>query len=96
MLTSIQNSLVKQIKKLHHAKGRREQQLFLLEGTHLLEEACAVDYPLVTVCCTPEWQERHQPLWQEAASRCQRAELVSQEVLKALTTTIQPDGVVAT
>ncbi|AFZ21326.1 hypothetical protein Mic7113_5700 [Allocoleopsis franciscana PCC 7113] len=37
MLTSIQNSLVKQIKKLHHAKGRREQQLFLLEGTHLLE-----------------------------------------------------------
>lgn len=96
MLTSIQNSLVKQIKKLHHAKGRREQQLFLLEGTHLLEEACAVDYPLVTVCSTPEWQERHQLLWQEASSRCQRAELVSSEVLKALATTVQPDGVVAT
>lgn len=96
MLTSTQNSLVKQIRKLHSAKGRHEQQLFLLEGTHLIEEACAVDYPLVTVCCTPEWQERHQHLWQDAASRCQRAELVSPEVLKAIATTVQPDGVVAT
>ena len=96
MLTSTQNPLVKEIRKLHKAKGRREQQLFLLEGTHLLEEACAVDYPLVTVCCTPEWQERHQQLWQEAAFRCQRAEVVSAEVLKAIATTVQPDGVVAT
>lgn len=96
MLTSIQNSLVKEIKKLHQAKGRREQQLFLLEGTHLLEEACAVDYPLEVVCCTPEWQERHQQLWQEASEKCQRAEVVSQDVLKAIATTVQPDGVVAT
>ncbi|MGB5962379.1 MAG: RNA methyltransferase [Coleofasciculaceae cyanobacterium] len=96
MLTSTQNPLVKEIKKLHQAKGRREQQLFLLEGTHLLEAACAVDYPLVTICCTPQWQERHQQLWQEAVARCQRAEIVSEEVLKAIATTVQPDGVVAT
>lgn len=96
MLTSTQNPLVKLIKKLHTVKGRREQQLFLLEGTHLLEEACAVDYPIRTVCCTPEWQEHHQQLWQEVVSKCQRAELVSPEVLKAIATTVQPDGVVAT
>jgi len=96
MLTSTQNPLVKEIKKLHQAKGRREQQLFLLEGTHLVEAACAVDYPLATVCCTPQWQERHQQLWQEAVARCQRAEIVSEEVLKAIATTVQPDGVVAT
>ncbi|HEY9666345.1 MAG TPA: RNA methyltransferase, partial [Coleofasciculaceae cyanobacterium] len=57
---------------------------------------CAVDYPLVTCCCTPEWQERHQQLWQDAVSRSQRAELVSVDVLKAIATTVQPDGVVAT
>lgn len=96
MLTSTQNPLVKEIRKLHQAKGRREQELFLLEGTHLLEEACAVDYPLVTVCCTPDWLETHDSLWQDAASRCQRAEVVSPEVLKAIATTVQPDGVVAT
>lgn len=96
MLTSTQNPLVKEIKKLHTAKGRREQQTFLLEGTHLLEEACAVNYPLVTVCCTPQWQERHPQLWQDAASRCQRAEVVSNEVMVAIATTVNPDGVVAT
>ncbi len=96
MLTSLQNSLVKQIRKLHSTKERRKQELFLLEGTHLLEEACAVNYPLVTVCCTPEWQTTHLSLWETATSRCERAEIVSQEVIEAIATTVQPDGVVAT
>lgn len=96
MLTSLQNPLVKQIRKLHSAKERREQDVFLLEGTHLLEEACAVDYPLVTVCCTPEWHSLHQQLWQEACQRAERAEIVSPEIVKAIATTVQPDGVVAT
>ncbi|NEO30416.1 MAG: RNA methyltransferase [Symploca sp. SIO3C6] len=96
MLTSTHNPLVKQIRKLHSAKGRHQQQLFLLEGTHLLEEACAADYPLVTVCCTPQWQQEHQQLWLDATQRCQRAEVVSESVLKAIATTVQPVGVVAT
>jgi len=96
MLTSVQNPLVKQIRKLHSVKERHKQQLFLLEGTHLLEEACAVNYPLVAVCCTPEWQTAHALLWQEAVVRCERAEIVSGEVLNAIATTVQPDGVVAT
>lgn len=96
MLTSLQNPLVKQIRKLHSAKQRREQGVFLLEGTHLLEEACAVDYSLETVCCTLEWQSTHQQLWQQAAQKAQRAEIVSSEVLKVIATTVQPDGVVAT
>ncbi len=95
MLTSLQNSLVKQIRKLHSTKERHQQQLFLLEGTHLLEEACAVNYPLVTLCCTPEWQIAHSSLWDKACSRCDRFEIVSAEVLQAIATTVQPDGVVA-
>jgi RNA methyltransferase, TrmH family len=95
VLTSLQNSLVKQIRKLHSAKERHSQQLFLLEGTHLLEEACAVNYPLVTVCCTPQWQSAHSSLWEAACSRCDRAEIVSEEVMGAIATTVQPDGVVA-
>ncbi|MEA5579323.1 RNA methyltransferase [Anabaena sp. UHCC 0451] len=96
MLTSLQNSLVKQIRKLHSAKERHKQQLFLLEGTHLLAEACATDYPLDTVCCTPQWQAAHSQLWELVCSRCHRTEIVSEEVLAAIATTVQPDGVVAT
>lgn len=96
MLTSLQNTLVKQIRKLHSTKERNKQHLFLLEGTHLLEEACEVDYPLDTVCCTPKWQSTHQQLWDLACSQCDRAEVVSEEILAAIATTVQPDGVVAT
>lgn len=95
MLTSLQNPLVKQIRKLHQAKGRKEQQLFLLEGTHLIEEACAVGYPLTTVCCTPHWQERYPQLWERLCQQSQRSELVSEAVLAAIATTVNPDGVVA-
>lgn len=96
MLISLQNSLVKQIRKLHSTKERHKQELFLLEGTHLLEEACAVNYPLEAVCCTPEWQAAHPLLWEQAYGLTARAEIVSEEVLKAIATTVQPDGVVAT
>ncbi|MEB3181828.1 MAG: RNA methyltransferase [Nostocaceae cyanobacterium] len=96
MLTSLQNPLVKQIRKLHSAKYRREQELFLLEGTHLLQEACAINYPLAVVCCTPQWQEKNSTLWEQICQGAQRTEIVSPEVLKSIATTVQPDGVIAT
>ena len=96
VLTSLQNPLVKQIRKLHSSKERHKQELFLLEGTHLLEEACATNYPLDSLCCTSQWQAGHEQLWQLAVEKCDRALVVSEDVIKALATTVQPDGVVAT
>lgn len=96
MLTSLQNPLVKQIRKLHSTKERHKQELCLLEGTHLLQEACQVNYPLVTVCCTPEWQISHPVIWEAACSHSERVEIVSKEILEAIATTVQPDGVIAT
>jgi TrmH family RNA methyltransferase len=96
VLTSLQNPLVKQIRKLHSNKERHKQNLFLLEGTHLLEEACAVGFPLQTVCCTPQWQSTHPQLWELVSSQCDRAEIVSADVLGAIATTVNPDGVIAT
>jgi RNA methyltransferase, TrmH family len=103
MLTSTQNPLVKQIRKLQGAKERREQQLFLVEGTHLIQEALAVKYPLMTLCCTPKWQANHPELWAMAIESNEprteslrpRVELVSEEVMKAIATTIHPDGAIA-
>lgn len=95
MLTSLQNPLIKQMRKLHRAKYRYEQNLFLLEGTHLLQTACQVNCSLAAVCCTPEWQERHPQLWEEASQQAQRQEIVTPEVLSAIATTVHPDGVVA-
>ncbi len=96
MLTSLQNPLVKQIRKLHRPQGRREQGLCLLEGTHLVQEACQSNYPLATVCCTPDWQADYPSLYDQLQSCADRLELVSPAVLGAIATTVQPDGVVAT
>ncbi|PZV09714.1 MAG: rRNA methyltransferase [Leptolyngbya sp.] len=96
MLTSLQNPLVKQMRQLHRAKERREQQLFLLEGTHLVEAACIADRILVTVCHTLDWQLRYPELLQQIEQRTQRLEVVSPEVLRAIATTVEPDGIIAT
>ena len=96
MIASPQNPLVKEIRKLHESKGRREKSLFLLEGTHLLEEACAQNHPLATVCCTLEWRQRHLQLWEKVCLQAQRVELVSDRVLEAIATTVKPDGAIAT
>ncbi len=92
MLTSLQNPLVKQIRKLHQSKYRRQQGAFLLEGTHLLQAAQAVNWPLDVVCMTPDWQQKHPALWADLNIR---REVVSAEILAALATTVHPDGVVA-
>ena len=95
MLTSTQSPLVKQFKKLQSAKERRETRSCLLEGTHLIQEACAVNYPLQTVCCTQIWQAHHPELWSILVATEARVELVSDEVIRAIATTVNPDGIVA-
>lgn len=95
VLTSSQNPWIKSLRKLQQAKHRRQQQQFLVEGTHLVQAAIATQYPLAAVCATERWQAQHQPLWQQLASLTQRQEIVSPEVLGAIATTQTPDGVVA-
>ncbi len=94
MLTSVQNPLVKNLRKLQRAKYRQEQQIFLLEGTHLLEEACAAGWPLMTVCFTPEWQQNHPGLLTQFGAAV-HLQVVSPQVLQAIATTVHPDGVIA-
>lgn len=95
MLSSTQNPLVKAIRKLHQGKVRRSQQQFLLEGTHLVQEALYVNYPIDIGCYTPSWAERYPALEALLLQRATRAELVADDVLQSLATTVHPDGVVA-
>ncbi len=96
MLTSLQNPLIKQLRKLHQAKSRRAQGRFLIEGSHLLQEACALGHRLDSLCYTDAWQARYPLLAQQAQELAQQSVLVSAEVLAAIATTVNPDGVVAT
>jgi len=96
MISSVQNPLIKQIRKLHRTRERQEQNLSLIEGTHLLETALAVNCSLETVCYTEKWQQRQGQLAEKLQNQAKRVEIVSPEVLASLATTVNPDGVIAT
>jgi TrmH family RNA methyltransferase len=98
LLTSTKNPLVKQLRSLSEsAKDRKEQGLFLVEGTHALIEAIATAYPLSIVCCTEKWIAVNPDLYEqiESIDDIERLEIVSEEVLQAIATTKNPDGAIA-
>ena len=95
LITSRRNPLVKRMRALHGAKGRREAGLLLLEGTHLLQEVLRLCLCPVELLATEAWCERHPLLVQGLPAGC-RVVLVSAEVLQAVATTEHPDGVVLT
>jgi RNA methyltransferase, TrmH family len=87
--------LIKQVRKLHRSKERQKQNLLLIEGTNLVEAAYQADYKLDIIFYTERWQQKHQPLCRIIVEQGVKTELVSPEVLNAIATTINPDGIVA-
>jgi TrmH family RNA methyltransferase len=96
IISSGQNPLIKQIRRLHRAKGRTEQNQVLIEGTHLIETVCRLHCSLINLCYTEQWAKTYPQLCTGALAQAQRSEVVSPEVLSLLATTINPDGVIAT
>lgn len=95
IITSLKNPLVKQLRKLHHGKNRRKQNLILLEGNNSITTAVTLKYPIAILCCTAEWRDRHQQLWGIVIHQATRVELVSPVILSTIATTVNPDGVIA-
>lgn len=95
LITSRRNPLVKRLRELHGAKGRREQGLLLLEGTHLLQEVLRLGLMPAEMVVTERWLGRHGALAAAVPEgvRCQR---VAEDVLEAAASTAHPDGVVLT
>lgn len=95
MIVSTQNALVKLFRKLQISKHRRELGFLYLEGSHLLDEAIQADRRLAVLCYTENWRDRHPVLFDQAVQSSDRLELVSDDVLKAMAMTVNPEGVVA-
>ena len=95
ILTSIKNPLIKEVRKLHRPKERAKQNLMLIEGTNLIEAACHADYKLDIIFSTALWRANHQQLCRKIADKHFKTQAVSADVLRAIATTVNPDGVVA-
>jgi TrmH family RNA methyltransferase len=93
LITSRRNPLVARLRALHQPKGRREQGLLLLEGTHLLQEVLRLGLAPERLLASEAWLARHGALLSAAGLAAQP---VGEEVLAAVATTEHPDGVVLT
>lgn len=106
-ILGVRNPLVRKIKTLHAAVGRRASGLFLVEGRNALEEAIRAGWPLWALVFTPEWesQSSHRSLIEQVRMCMQPSKRVGQagaplgvkrvspEALRAMSTTRSPDGV---
>ena len=92
-LSSVRNPLVKTVRRLHTARGRRDARCVLLEGTHLLQEALAQGLVPNRLLFTATWADRQRTLLERVPSTARQ--VVSDAVLTAMATTMHPDGVIA-
>lgn len=96
LITSLQNPLVKRLHQLLERKGREEQDRFLVEGAHLVEEALNSGAEVLTVLY--DEQREIDPACQRAIEK-RSGELhivaVSPAVIGKLTETRSPQGIVA-
>ncbi len=97
MITSLINSQVKRVKRLHSSKGRQQAQRFIVEGLRLVEEALrAGNVPALMFYTSPlEDSVRGQALLALARDKSVRPMLVSEKVMCAMATTRTPQGVLA-
>jgi RNA methyltransferase, TrmH family len=94
MLTSLQNPLIKQLRKLDSAKERKASGLFLVDGNHAVEAAHRTGWEFEVICATEAWCETHPELFNELANT-HRFEQVNPAILEVLADTVAPSGIVA-
>jgi RNA methyltransferase, TrmH family len=96
MITSTHNPKLKLIRALQgRAKERREAGAFLAEGVRLVEEAVNANWPFRFILYDEILNERGSLLVENLISRGVESEMVSNSVMKSLSETESPQGVLA-
>lgn len=92
-ILSTKNAMIKDFKKLHKKKYREENQQYIIEGFHLIEEAgkanAQIDWILLNQRGRLEWSD-----WLEDQPQ-ERMIQVSEEVLESLSELPTPQGIIA-
>jgi len=96
MITSTHNPKIKLIRALQgRPKERRETGAFLAEGIRLVEEAQAANWPFRFILYDELLNERGSLLVENLMSRGVECEMVSSSVMKSISETESPQGVLA-
>jgi TrmH family RNA methyltransferase len=96
MISSVQNSKVKWVRSLRRrSKDRRDEQAFVVEGVRLLEEVLESGWETLLVLYSDSLSERGVSLVEAFHSQEVPVELVSPNVMQAVSDTKSPQGILA-
>jgi len=96
MISSIQNPKIQWIRRLQsRSKERRGDQVFVVEGVRLLEEALESQWEVCLVIYSEELGERGMDVVRKFQSLNTQVEVVSSNVMQALSDTKTPQGILA-
>lgn len=96
MISSVQNPKVKWVRNLsRRSKDRRDEKAFVIEGVRLLEEVLESGWETLLVLYSDFLSERGARLIEAFRSREVPVELVSPNVMQAISDTKSPQGILA-
>ncbi len=96
MITSTQNSKIKLVRALlGRAKERRAANAFVVEGVRLVEEAATSDWKFHFALHDNSLNERGKSLVEGLKSRGVDVEMISESLMKSLSETETPQGILA-
>jgi len=97
LITSLANEKVKLARSLHRRRGREKERLFIVEGVRLCEEAWRAGITPALLFYTPEVaaEGRVMRLLNAFAEVAKRGMIVSEEVMRAISDTQTPQGLLA-
>ena len=97
VITSKNNPTVKDIKEyLTSSKERRKDKIFVLEGVRLCCDALKSDCRIISVFATEDCQRKYADDIEFLKANCVDFYTVSDDVLKSMSDTVNPQGVVCT
>ena len=95
VITAKNNPKIKDIKALlTSSKDRKNSELFVLEGVRLCCDAVKSGCEITSVFCTENCAEKYADSINELKSACSDFYFVSEDVLKSISDTVTPQGVV--
>lgn len=97
VITAKNNPKIKEIKcLLTSSKERKNSRLFVLEGVRLCCDAVKSGCEITSVFCTETCSEKYADSIAELKNACKDFYFVSEDVLKSISDTVTPQGVVCT
>ena len=91
VISSHHNEWFKSTLRLHQSSERRDRSRFLIEGTHLVEEAIATGWPLESICFEETWANQNQLLLERIEADPSRGNVLLQpvtiDIMRRLSTT---------